>query len=109
MAPSVGRIHSLAAETKNFIRKSTSAHNVNDGNTHDCKSGDLNLHQNVKWRSYGLLSRVLPNEVEKNFPEEEKSMSIHFSTDGLIQMMTGKLEKPSMVLQQNRQEHPGLH
>ena len=86
----VGRIKTLAPEMEKLIKESNSVENVNDCNAHNCKSGNLNLHRNVKWRSLRLLSKdalvgiieILLKEVErsgqheKKFPEEEKSRNV---------------------------------
>ena len=86
----VGSIRSLAPEMENLIRVSKSDHNV--------KSGNLNLHQDVKWRSFGHLSKhalveiigILLKEVEglrqprQQLSRKEKSGSFQHSRSDKI-------------------------
>ena len=70
----VTRIKRLAPETETAIKKSNSPESVVDSNIPNCRSGNLNLHHYVKWRSFEILSKdalikiigILLNEIESS-------------------------------------------
>ena len=77
----VGRISSLAPVMEKLISESNSVENVSE----DCKSSYSNLHEDVKWRSFKILSKdtlvkiieVLLNEIEssKLLQQQQKNSS----------------------------------
>ena len=71
----VGSIRSLAPEMENLIRESMSDHNV--------KSGNLNLHQDVKWRSFELLSKHALVEIIGILLKEVESLRRPTSTTAI--------------------------